>query len=119
MSELKQQWREVLAEIQGVNFTDEQLEDAKYDLQLAQTDLDICKDCRGGKCRATANTKLYIPPGGDKEITYYGDAPYYFALHEYDSKYFKWPSFRLFPCPSWVERKAQIQRNFTRDMEAW
>ncbi len=117
MSEIKKRYREVLVGFEKFSFSDEQLMASKHDLDLALQDLEICKQCKGGNCRTTANTKNYIPPGSNKEFTYYGGSPYYFALHEYDCRFYQQPCFRLFECPGWDQRKVDIEKRFLSEMQ--
>lgn len=113
---LKNRFREVLVGFEKFSFSEEQVSEAKYDFEMALTDLEACKKCRGGKCKTTANTKTFVASGGEV-VEYYGDMAYYAALHEGDSKYYNRPSFRLFECGGWDKRLLDIEQSFWSKFE--
>ncbi len=109
--ELRYKYRKILG---GYNFTEEQLEGARYDFDYALEDFNACLNCEG-ECKTLINKDEKINKKGEVVgIKYINKAKVFFSLHYYDSEEYKRPMFRMFKCPGVWPRKEAVKKRLAR-----
>ena len=109
---LRDKYKKLLAGFEGFNFTDEQLQLARFSLENARLDMESCMACTGDICKTMVNrrsktdwkTKEFL--GWDYSVQDGGK--FYYALSPEGCAVSKNPNFALFACPGVIERKKAI-----------
>lgn len=100
--ETREMYKYLLAGFESFNFTDEQLQLAKFSLENARLDMEGCMTCQGDICKCMVNRRALISRK-DQD-----GGKFFYALSPEGCALYKRPNFALFECPGVVKRKEEI-----------